>query len=285
MRAAADTLIFLHIPKTGGSTLHKILERSYRRDQILTFDGRDHRREEEDFMRASEAQRARYRLIKGHVHFGLHRHVPGKSTYLVFMREPIARVLSFYNYARGSPEHYLYRLLNEERVDLKKVVELRVTHELFNQQTRMIAGDEWRDPKRPVDRAALERAQENLQKHFRVVGLMEEFDASLLLLRRFGLCGTPFYFKANVTPKKASLAILNSETRAVLENGNSLDLELYQFAREQFETQRREAGETFDSELNRFRRLNRVYETFARVPHGAKRLVKWLPAYRRAHAS
>src|SRR5207253_4444447 len=127
------------------------------------------------------------------------------------------------------------------------------TSELCNGQTRQLAGDEWEDPQRVVTRAALERAQSNLRSHFRVVGLLEEFDASLLLLRRAFDWQLPFYVKENVTKEKPDDAPVDVETRRLVRDANGLDLELYEYARELFEEECCSAGESFAAELVHFR--------------------------------
>jgi len=234
-------VIFLHVPKTAGTTLHHILERCYPRNQICSFKDPNYRSELENFQKLSTETREAYRLIKGHLSFGFHRHLPGRSTYITFLREPVARALSFYHYARSHPEHYLYPLLGDDHVDLKILLRQRTptTHELFNLQTSMVAGDEWDDPERPADRAALERAKQNLRSHFDVVGLTEEFDTSLgLLRRRFGW-KVRFYTRKNVTRRKDQIDNLDPETHSLLREANALDIELYQFARELFDAQRR----------------------------------------------
>src|SRR5207244_11539849 len=99
-----------------------------------------------------------------------------------------------------------------------------------NGQTRQLAGDEWEDPQRVVTRAALDRAQANLT-HFRVVGLLEEFDASLLLLRRAFGWHWPFYVKENVTKEKPDETFLEAETLGLIHEAHRLDLELYEYAR------------------------------------------------------
>jgi len=234
-------VIFLHVPKTAGTTLHHILERCYPRNQICSFKDPNYRSELENFQKLSTETREAYRLIKGHLSFGFHRHLPGRSTYITFLREPVARALSFYHYARSHPEHYLYPLLGDDHVDLKILLRQRTptTHELFNLQTSMVAGDEWDDPERPADRAALERAKQNLRSHFDVVGLTEEFDTSLgLLRRRFGW-KVRFYTRKNVTRRKDQIDNLDPETHSLVREANALDIELYQFARELFDAQRR----------------------------------------------
>jgi len=255
MATLAQTVIFLHIPKTGGATLHKILEKNYRRNEILTFDGSRHRSEVERFAKLLAAQRGRYRLIKGHLFFGLHEFVPGNSTYVTFLREPIDRGLSFYSHARSRSDHYLYRLVTREKLDLTTLLERRATPELVNHQTRLIAGES--DLQRPVDRHSLERAKRNLQSHFSFVGIMEEFDAGLVLLSRVLGQSLSRYRKSNVSREKIRAENIDKKTREALHDANALDLELYEFARALFASRRKAAGEVFENEVRDFRRLNR----------------------------
>ena len=219
----------------------------------------DRERQIAQFTALPAAERGQYRLIQGHLFFGLHRFIPRASTYITFLRRPVERLLSLYYYARSTPDHYLYPLVTAEGLDLRTLLAREVTLELRNAQTRLLAGDEWEDPQRVVTRAALEQAQANLRTHFRVVGLLEEFDASLLLLQRAFGWPFPFYVRENVTKEKPDDTSLDAETRRVIEDANSLDLELYEYARNLFEEQRRAEGESFDAELRHFRRLNRVY--------------------------
>ena len=238
---SSPSVIFLHIPKTAGTTLSKILDYSFQSSETLAFDGNNHPEEIAEFIGAPEADRARYRLIKGHLAFGLHRHIPRDSTYVTLLRDPINRVISFYDHARRHPQHYLYPVLKNGS-DLKGILKNRATTELFNQQTRMIAGDEWCDLNRPVDAVALERAKDNMRKHFCVVGLTEEFGASLLLIQRFAAIKVPFYRKQNVAPENARSDALDAETLGMVREANALDAELYEFGRDLFGAQRRAAG-------------------------------------------
>lgn len=241
MKTRDEAVIFLHIPKTGGTTLRHILERCYRRDQIYTFKDQGFLSQIENFKKFPPEKREAYRLIAGHLSFGFHRYLPGHSSYITLLREPIARVLSFYYYARSYPEHYLYSTLREDQPGLKGLLRQRTahTHEFFNLQTCMIAGDEWDDPERPADRAALERAKQNLASHFQVVGLTEEFDPTLRLLSdKFGW-KIGFYRKRNITRRKPEAEMVDPEVSELLRGANALDIELYQFARELLQMQRR----------------------------------------------
>jgi hypothetical protein len=258
MSTPPTTLIFLHIPKTGGTTFRRILEQNYSRAETLTFTGPDHRVEIEQFAKSSESARSRYRLVQGHFYFGVHRFIPGESSYMTWMRDPIARVLSFYSHARTHSEHYLHRRLIEERLDLKKLLERNETPELSNLQTRMIAGIPI-DPNVPVDRYALETAKKNLSSDLMFVGLAEEFDASLVLFCQRRGWDVPCYKRTNVTREKIDLLSIDPQASGMLREANSLDLELHEFARTLFGAKRRFAGSAFEERLARFQRLNSVY--------------------------
>ena len=93
MSIETEILIFLHIPKVGGMTLSKILERHYSPAQTLNFDAGDN--QQTRFEAIPAPQRARSRLIKGHLFFGLHRCIEGPSVYVTFLREPIEREILF----------------------------------------------------------------------------------------------------------------------------------------------------------------------------------------------
>jgi hypothetical protein len=245
-------LVFLHIPKAGGSTMCKILRQHYSPDETVTLDIPGVVR----FKTLPVAERKRYRLLQGHLYFGLHDFIPRASTYITLLRHPVERVVSFYYYARSTSYHYLYHQLTTERIDFKTLLTRNLTTELRNLQTRMLAGDEWRDPQRVATRATLEQAQANLRSHFRVVGLLEEFDASLLLLYRAFGWQLRRYVKENANKEKPSDLLLDAETRKSLEEANSLDLELYEYASKLFDEQCRAAGDSFAADLAHFRRLN-----------------------------
>ena len=269
------TLIFLHIPRTGGTTLKRLPDRNYGRGQTLTFYNVDHSAAAERFARLPESERAHCRFIQGHLYFGFHRFVPNESTYVTFLREPISRLLSFYSYARTHTDHYLYQLITEERLSLKQLLERKeASEELLNLQTRIIAGVE---PSGGVDRMALEQAKENLRTHFSFVGLTEEFSASLLLLARTLGWSFPFHVKRNASRKKNPWEQAGSETLAMLREANSLDLELYEFGRALFQAQLERAGESFEPELRRFQKMNflgaHAYEQYENVVRRAKKII------------
>src|SRR5689334_9353606 len=64
-------LIFLHIPKAAGTTLQDYLLRHYfPGGKCFRFTGEDSRLAE--FLALPQAERDRYDVLAGHVHFGVH---------------------------------------------------------------------------------------------------------------------------------------------------------------------------------------------------------------------
>ncbi|MGH3075770.1 MAG: hypothetical protein ACRDQC_12610, partial [Gaiellales bacterium] len=96
----SETIIFLHIGKTAGSTLRPVLKRQFSRSEAITIRARRRPREETltDFARLPEADRMRPRLIMGHTVFGLHESVPRPSTYITMVRNPVRLAVSQYRY-------------------------------------------------------------------------------------------------------------------------------------------------------------------------------------------
>ena len=260
MSGSDETLIFLHLPKAGGMTLHFILEQRYPRSEIYTFDGRKPHQAVEHFQAFPETERAHYRLLKGHVLFGLHRLVPNPCTYITLLRDPVERVISQYYYAKNRPGHYLHERLNQPNMTLYEYAAQRVTPESINQQTTMLAGVRFATWQAEPTREILELAKHNLQKHFRVVGLVEHFDASLLLMQRAFGWRLPWYLRENVTREKPVRAQIDPRAGTLLAELNRLDIELYAFARELFSAQCRTYGDSLARDLAQFQKWNVRYQ-------------------------
>jgi len=251
----ADTIIFLHIHKTAGTTLHRIIERQYRPEQIWTLD------EEhgfDDLVSLTEAQRAQVRMLRGHMIFSLHELMPGITTYFTLLREPVERVISFYYFIRRNPHHYHYDPITSEDLSLKEFLELRQNNMMDNGQTRMLAGaKQYEHPVGECTRELLEAAKQNLRERFSVVGLMERFDETLLLLRQAYGWRNVFYVQQNVTSGRPLREDLPRDALDVVAEYNQLDIELYEYSAALFEEQVQQQGPRFARQVQVFRLANR----------------------------
>ena len=260
----APVLIFLHLPKTAGSTVVRILEREYGSDAVLplydsTFG--------DEVAELAADQATRTRVIAGHFYFGVHEHVRGRCRYFTFLREPIARIVSHYHFVRGQPKHYLHEAATN--MSIGSYIEFCGAAEPNNDQTRLLAGRETASPDGTCTPEMLSVAKRNLDRHD-VVGLTEEFDQSLLLLANAFDWRRPYYVKQNVSRRSGSREELDDVTRAAIIACNSLDVELYRYGRELFERQVAE-HEALSRELRTFARANRLYGGLVRLRSAARR--------------
>jgi hypothetical protein len=77
-----------------------------------------------------------------------------------------------------------------------------ISTELDNGQTRLIAGIDDKIPFGKCTREILDLAIKNIEEYFAVVGILDKFNETILLLKKvFNWYRLPLYRKANVTKK------------------------------------------------------------------------------------
>lgn len=251
-----DTLIFLHIPKTAGSTFHGILEKHYGLENTFSIDGLHPDKSISEFKEMPASKRCSVDLVKGHMLFGLHECIPRPCTYITFLRDPVERVVSYYYYVCRFPEHYLYDIVVGKKMSLKQFVESGLTTELYDFQVKLLSGEESAFHSRQYDDSLLAVARNNIEHFFPVVGLTEYFDQSLLLLQYYlGWKFTPYYKRLNVTTNRVKIDTIDQDIIECIRKKNELDCSLYDWALSQFQKQLRDA-KISEEKVRKFRRLN-----------------------------
>lgn len=202
-------IVFLHIPKTGGSSFNFILENSFGLRACHTNHTKKKVFDQGDLTLAMKLFPG-LRSISGHNLGDPLRLQPPDPFYMTFVREPIARVLSRY---QDSVIKGTNRLSFEQ--SLKEYPGFR------NLQVRLMAGEE-----------GLDKAKRFLEK-CSFVGVTEKFDLSLHVLERL----SPYklnlrYKRRRVTPPNPMKAEVTQNPRLMelAREHNRLDLELYDFA-------------------------------------------------------
>jgi hypothetical protein len=263
LSSAEPTIIFLHIGKTGGSSLRSILRRQFRRDEILEFrapppaEGRLRReRGLETFAALPEATRESARLVMGHAPFGVHDFIPRPSTYVTMLRDPMKLVVSLYHYIKRTPKHELHDWLTGEGLGLEAFVASGMSPETDNSQVRAIAGDTG-TPFGACGPEMLETAKANLEQRFAAIGITERFDESLVLLGHTFGWKRLHYLKANVAPSRDRTPPSPEATRSI-QSQNSLDIELYTWAIDRMDRQIA-SDPSFGDDLERLQRSVRRY--------------------------
>ncbi|MEL6779903.1 MAG: sulfotransferase family 2 domain-containing protein [Cyanobacteria bacterium J06597_16] len=253
-------VIFLHLPKTAGTTLKHITRRQYSPSETFEFYSvtRQPAKGINGFISLPEKRKENMKFVTGHIGFGLHQFIDKPSTYITVLRDPIKRVISFYHYLqRTNPNHQSLEGIDslERFVQSADLVRNDMTKYLSN--VKMKTQLAYKGGDAPEDRITctpedLEQAKENLRTHFSVVGLTEEFDKTMVLIRRkLGWQVFP-YLNANVAKKKTSSRAVSEEAMALLKEYNSYDVELYQYAQSLFQAQISAQGDDFAVEYKTF---------------------------------
>jgi hypothetical protein len=253
-----QSIIFLHIPKAAGTTLNRIMERQFEPTAIFTIDGSRTQESIEEFKKLPKAQREKIRVLRGHMHFGLHEHLPQPSTYITILRDPVDRTISNYYFVLRNPNHRLHYEVKSRHMTLKDYVSSRVNPQLDNGQTRLLSGVEGR-AFGECSTEMLEIAKKNLEEFFSIVGLVERFDETLILLKRAFGWRIPFYIKENITRSRPIKGDILKLTLNLIEEYNELDIDLYRYATEMFEELLNQQTSSYERELKAFKLLNRLY--------------------------
>lgn len=253
-------IIFVHIPKAAGTTLNKILARQYGLNRVFALKAGMKGRSLQDFEQMPAVQRQKLKVVRGHFNFGLHPLLPQPSTYITLLRDPVDRALSHYYYVLKFPTHYLHAQIAGQQMSLKDYVSSDLSVELDNHQTRMVAGGEAASaPVGHCSAQVLDVAKQHLQEQFAVVGTVERFDETLILLKEVFGWATPFYAKANVTQNRPKRRSLSTEELELITSRNQIDLELYDYANHRLDQLIQQHVKFFQLKLFKFRVLNRLY--------------------------
>ncbi len=225
-------LLFLHLPKTAGTTLNRIIEWQYNPLAIFTIDPYRIRATAERLKALPERRRRALRVVRGHFYYGLHEVLPQGGTYITILRNPISRVLSSYYFIQRRPLHPLHRKVKGGRLNVEEFI--RLTPHRQNLQCSLIAGIKDHGG---GTREVLEIAKQNLLKSFSVVGISEQFEESLVLMAETFGWEIPYYENHKVTknrppPDPADVEIIRSH--------NQFDLELYDFGKSLLEARLQE---------------------------------------------
>ena len=238
-----QAVAFLHIPKTGGTTLNSFLASQFSADETyeIMMRGMSWRVPRPLFIRRSlisfskirrlksAFEQHRVRLVHGHFDMSLSERLPSNIRYFTLLRDPVERAIShYYHYRRMITDPINPLAMRSSLVDWVTNIGLV---EMDNGQTRRLAGA-MNLPCGRVTPQVFDRAKTNMARYFSVVGLTERFEESLILLQhQFGwpLCRLR---ALNVGEDRPQRTDVSEEVLRIIRDCNRFDSSLYQFASE-----------------------------------------------------
>lgn len=234
-RRSPRSLVFVHIPKTAGTTFQTILSGVYRGAATCpVYPGWEAVRPEI----LARSWGSKLALVGGHFPYGLHADPDMKSllhkkiNYITFLRDPVARVVSHFNHVMyaGDPAH-------AEIVAEYPTIEKFIDHPWArNVQTNFLLGFGLQFDDDPA--TAIRDAAAVLRSRFKVVGLSERFDESLILCAEAFGWELPTHTPANRAVDRArALRVedLDESVVARIRAANRCDIALYEYAQSLFD--------------------------------------------------
>lgn len=246
-------LIFLHIPKNGGTTLTSILTRYF--DESNTFNIKvldSENMNTIDFLSLHNAERKRIRLLTGHMNFGMDEFLEGTSDYITFLRDPVERAVSFFYYSKNDPKNRLYNIIHKNNWTLYEFLKNVKEKDISNAQVRLISGIN------DNPELMLKKAVENIEKHFSFIGFQEQFDESLIVLCNKYKWSLPYYKKRKVTLNRPLVEDIDAQTINLIMQLNKEDILLYNHCREKFNSHLYSI-KNLNIKLKWLRLINRVF--------------------------
>ncbi len=266
------TVIFEHLPKTAGSTMYDILLRQYR--GVAQFRGasleRDRWRVHDTFCELTEGTRNSFGLIYGHGVLAFDPLVRSPKKYITFLRDPYQQLVSGFFYIKRASWNQHHQAV-ARLATVGDYLEYTVDKGFDNMQTRYMSGDpqvigprEERTGYAVVDAPIYDRAITNLER-FSVVGLTEEFDASILLMAdALGWRRHLNYRVLNRTQGRPD-PVPDARLAERFAQVYKWDIALYRAAEERFTDAVSNAGPGFSVRLRNFRRVNSAYQFLGRL--------------------
>ena len=269
-------LTFLHIPKTGGTTLREIVKRQYQREQYQrVYQSFTVRTRMETL--TQRLQTDDIRCVMGHFPFGIHRELDYPCQYLTMLRDPMSHFLSGYNYASETAKNRLHDFIDDDAHTLNNYIAHRFEEKHWdNLQTRYISGyhgiyefasddHETLPTLAPLPDDALDIAKANIDQHFAVVGTTERFNETLLLFQAILGWQNCYYRRENVTRTRTiTRADLTDDQRERIAYHTRMDQALYEYAQQRMQADLDRLSHV-GHRLRLFQGVNRVYGTVAQV--------------------
>jgi len=123
----------------------------------------------------------------------------------------------------------MYNAIFKNNLSFHQFVEQFDNNDIHNTQALWISGLH-----QATDEQLVTQALQNIKQHFSFVGLLEEYNTSLLLLSKLYGWGIPYYKQRNKGSYNRVKKNIEQKTLDLIAEKNAADLKLYSFVEQEF---------------------------------------------------
>lgn len=268
------TLLFVHNPKTAGTTFISIAKKNYRPEDVFTVSGLNINKSIAEFKNFDQGKRDGFRLILGHETIGLHHYLTNSTKYITYLRNPVDHFISLFYYIKRATAHGHHDIVS--RMDsIHDFFDFVIEKKMDNMQSRNLA-----DPQNTKTETMEELfllAKQHVEELIEYVFLSEEFDYSLIFFKKKIGWKNIAAVSENVTVGRPSVEAIDSHIIERIKEINKYDIQLYNIAKERH-TALLKSMQISEGDLNALQRqrkllmminsakkkLKRIYHAFSR---------------------
>jgi len=216
----AQPVVVLHIPKTAGTSLRRLIQENCLPEDIFYIYSEDSQfTTVRDFNKLTLEEKSGYKIFMGHIAFNPKMFAGLNPTYITLVRDPVERVISYYHHVMRRQEW------KDKNISLLKYIETSGDGQISNHQTRMLNGY----PKYPVEEKHLETAIYNLENYFSIVGTTEHFEETADAVCAFFGWENEETHRENVSEDRKQLDYYSEYEIDKIKKLNKFDLKLYEY--------------------------------------------------------